>query len=221
MIRANNVTRTFPTPAGELRVLRGIDMHVRAGEFVSVMGASGAGKSTLLHILGTLDTPTSGELRIDGQDTLSFSEAELTSFRNSTVGFVFQFHHLLPEFTALENTMMPALISGMVRQEAEEKGGKLLRDLGLAQRLEHRPGELSGGEQQRVAVARALVMNPKVVLADEPTGNLDTSTGNELFGLLRDINRKQGTTFLMVTHNNALSSQCDRVITMADGAIAG
>jgi len=220
MIRAKAVTRTFPTPAGELRILRGIDMHVRPGEFVSVMGASGAGKSTLLHILGTLDTPTSGELMIDGHDTLSLSEAELTSFRNSTVGFVFQFHHLLPEFTAIENTMMPALISGMSREDAEEKASKLLRDLGLGQRLEHRPGELSGGEQQRVAVARALVMNPSVVLADEPTGNLDTSTGKELFSLLRDINRDQGTTFLMVTHNDALSSRCDRVITMADGVIA-
>jgi len=220
MIVAKDVKRTFPTPAGELHVLRGIDMDIRPGEFVSVMGASGAGKSTLLHILGTLDTPTSGRLFIDRKDILSMPESELTSFRNSTVGFVFQFHHLMPEFTALENTMMPALISGMSGKDAADKAGALLEGLGLGGRLDHRPGELSGGEQQRVAVARALVMNPKVVMADEPTGNLDTSTGNELFGLLRDINRKQGTTFLMVTHNEALSSQCDRVIVMTDGSIS-
>lgn len=219
MIRTRGITKTFPTPAGELRVLRDIDIHIESGEFVSVMGASGAGKSTLLHILGTLDVPTSGKLLIDRRDVLSMGEEEMTSFRNCTVGFVFQFHHLLPEFSALENTMMPALINGMTQQEAANKARGLLGILGLSSRLEHRPGELSGGEQQRVAVARALVMNPKVVLADEPTGNLDTSTGSELFALLRELNRDQGTTFLMVTHNEALSSQCDRVIVMKDGSI--
>jgi len=220
MIRTKGITKTFPTPAGELNILRGIDIHIRSGEFVSVMGASGAGKSTLLHILGTLDVPTSGEISIEGRDVLSMPETDLTSFRNTTIGFVFQFHHLLPEFTALENTMMPALIHGMGRTEATEKARGLLDDLALSQRYDHRPGELSGGEQQRVAVARALVMGPKIVLADEPTGNLDTGTGNELFGLLRELNRKQGTTLLMVTHNEALSSQCDRVIVMKDGCIS-
>jgi lipoprotein-releasing system ATP-binding protein len=220
MINTRGVTKTFPTPAGELRVLKGIDIGIKTGEFVSVMGASGAGKSTLLHILGTLDAPTQGEILIDSRDVLSMPEAELTSFRNSTVGFVFQFHHLLPEFTALENTMMPALINGMAHKQAAERAMGLLDGMTLSRRYDHRPGELSGGEQQRVAVARALVMGPKVLLADEPTGNLDTSTGNELFGLLRELNRKQGTTVLMVTHNEALSSQCDRVIVMEDGRIS-
>jgi lipoprotein-releasing system ATP-binding protein len=220
MIRTKGLTKTFPAPAGDLLVLRGIDMHIRPGEFVSVMGASGAGKSTLLHILGTLDMPTSGDIVIGGRNVMSMPEPELTSFRNSTVGFVFQFHHLLPEFTALENTMMPALINGIARKKASEKASSLLGELGLSGRLEHRPGELSGGEQQRVAVARALVMGPKVVLADEPTGNLDTSTGNELFGLLRKLNKQQGATVLIVTHNEALSAQCDRVLVMTDGTIS-
>jgi len=185
------------------------------------VGASGAGKSTLLHILGTLDEPTSGELQIDGRNVMTMTEQEMTVFRNKTVGFVFQFHHLLPEFSALENAMMPALINGMTQHDAARQAQGILEELGLERRLDHRPGELSGGEQQRVAVARALVMNPRVVLADEPTGNLDTGTGNELFVLLRELNKRQGTTFLMVTHNEALSSQCDRVVTMKDGSISG
>ena len=220
MIKAKGLKKNFTTPAGELQVLKGVDLNVAPGEFVAVVGASGAGKSTLLHLLGTLDTPSEGELYIDGQDMLSMQEAQLTAFRNSTLGFVFQFHHLMPEFTAIENTLMPALISGASMEDARKKAGALLEGLGLGSRLEHRPGELSGGEQQRVAVARALVMGPKVVLADEPTGNLDTGTGNELFALLRELNKKQGMTFLMVTHNEALSSQCDRVIVMKDGGIS-
>lgn len=219
MIKAKAVTKSFTTAAGHLDVLKEVDLSIDAGEFISIIGASGAGKSTLLHILGTLDRPTSGQLHISGLEISAMTETELTEFRNRSIGFVFQFHHLLPEFTAIENAMMPLLISGTTRSEAAQKATGLLERLGLGHRLQHRPGELSGGEQQRVAVARALVMNPKIVLADEPTGNLDTSTGDELFELLHSINQESGTTFVMVTHNEALSAQCDRVIVMADGTI--
>ena len=219
MIKATGVYKIFTTDAGELEVLRGINLHIKAGEFVGIVGASGAGKSTLLHILGTLDNPTSGTIEIDSQDTASMSAGKLTTFRNSTVGFVFQFHHLLPEFSAMENVMMPALIGGLGHTEAKTRAGELLSGLGLSDRDSHRPGELSGGEQQRVAVARALVMEPKIILADEPTGNLDTSTGNRLFELLHELNRKMGTTFVIVTHNDTLSSSCHRVIEMIDGEI--
>jgi lipoprotein-releasing system ATP-binding protein len=220
MIKASRLSKSFITPAGELHILNGIDLSIGAGEFVSVMGASGVGKSTLLHILGTLDRPTSGDIEIAGRNVLEIDEREITAFRNSTIGFVFQFHHLLPEFTALENALMPTLIhGGLSRGMAEEKAGGLLDRLGLSGRKEHRPGELSGGEQQRVAVARALMMEPRLVLADEPTGNLDTSTGDELFGLLRELNRDLGTTFLMATHNETLSARCDRIVHMKDGRI--
>ena len=220
MIRARGLKKHFQTPAGELNILNGIDLGIDAGEFVSIMGASGVGKSTLLHILGTLDRPSSGEIEMDGRDVLNMGEKELTTFRNSTIGFVFQFHHLLPEFTAMENVLMPMLINGGIeRDEGEKTALELLERLGLGKRHTHRPGELSGGEQQRVAVARALIMKPKVVLADEPTGNLDTHTGEDLFKLLRELNNDLGTTFLVATHNEALSAQCDRIITMVDGQI--
>ena len=220
MIKATGLKKHFDTPAGKLHILNNIDLSVNAGELVSIMGASGVGKSTLLHILGTLDKPTSGEIEINGYDVLGMAERNLTAFRNSTIGFVFQFHHLLPEFTAHENVMMPMLINGgSPRDEAEKTALGLLERLGLGKRYTHRPGELSGGEQQRVAVARALVMKPKVVLADEPTGNLDTHTGKDLFKLLRELNQDLGTTFLVATHNEALSAQCDRIITMVDGQI--
>lgn len=187
---------------------------------VAVMGASGVGKSTLLHILGTLDRPTSGEILYDGINVASLSDQELTRFRNRRIGFVFQFHHLLPEFTALENVMMPALISGPPTSlEARDKAAGLLEELGLGNRADHRPGELSGGEQQRVAVARALVLDPTVVLADEPTGNLDTNTGDELFGLLVDINQRRKTTFVIATHNESLATRCHRTLHMVDGKI--
>ena len=220
MIKATGLEKHFETPAGDLHILNSIDLSVNAGEMVSIMGASGVGKSTLLHILGTLDKPTSGEIEINGHDVLKMADKALTAFRNSTIGFVFQFHHLLPEFTALENVLMPMLINGSFqRDEAEKTALELLQRLGLGKRYTHRPGELSGGEQQRVAVARALIMKPKVVFADEPTGNLDTNTGKELFKLLRELNQDLGITFLVATHNEALSARCDRIVTMVDGQI--
>lgn len=184
----------------------------------AMMGPSGVGKSTLLHILGTLDRPTSGQVLYNGRDVFELKDDHLAAFRRRSVGFVFQFHHLLPEFSAIENTMMPAFIAGMSHQEAGKKAGKLLGELGLSGRLSHKPGEMSGGEQQRVALARALMLDPDIVLADEPTGNLDTQTGEEMFGLLQELNRK-GITFIMVTHNEILASGCERTIRMKDGRI--
>jgi len=231
LINTVHLRRSFVTKAGELQVLKGIDLSINEGEMVSVVGASGVGKSTLLHILGTLDRPTSGKVFFDEIDIFSLNEDSLATFRNETVGFVFQFHHLLPEFTALENVMMPGLI--LRSQKSSAKGGrnqykeihkkaeKLLDEMGLAARKGHRPGELSGGEQQRVAVARALVLEPKIVLADEPTGNLDTETGEELFNLLIHLNKEKGITFIIVTHNESLSKRCHRTLRMVDGKIVG
>jgi lipoprotein-releasing system ATP-binding protein len=220
MLKTSQLIKSFKGPTGEVQVLKGIDMEIASGEMVAVMGASGVGKSTLLHILGTLDRPTSGTVHYDGVEVSAMSDRELTSFRNSAVGFIFQFHHLLPEFTAAENVMMPALIAGSPSdREAREKAVELLKELGLGNRVEHRPGELSGGEQQRVAVARSLILNPAAVLADEPTGNLDTSTGDELFDLLVRINRDRGTTFVIATHNESLAARCHRVLQMRDGKI--
>jgi len=220
VIRTRALNKTFQSPAGELRVLKDVELSVNPGEMVALMGASGVGKSTLLHILGTLDRPTSGQVLFDGVEVSAMSDRELTAFRNSSVGFIFQFHHLLPEFTAIENVMMPALIAGRPQgEEARKLAIALLSELGLSPRVEHRPGELSGGEQQRVAVARALMLNPGTVLADEPTGNLDTSTGEDLFDLLVRINRERGTTFIIATHNEALAKRCHRVLQMKDGRI--
>jgi lipoprotein-releasing system ATP-binding protein len=220
MIETRELSKSFSAPAGEIKVLRGIDLSVASGEMVAVMGSSGVGKSTLLHILGTLDRPTSGSVFYNGAEVSAMSQQELTSFRNSTIGFVFQFHHLLPEFTAVENVMMPSLIAGPPESiVARERASTLLGELGLGQRASHRPGELSGGEQQRVAVARSLILNPAVVLADEPTGNLDTTTGDELFDLLININKVRGTTFVIATHNEALAKRCHRVLQMVDGRI--
>ena len=219
LIKASDITKSFGTEAGELKVLRGITIEIVAGEMVGVIGASGAGKSTLLHILGALDRPSSGKVLFEGRDIAFMDDNALAHFRNQSIGFVFQFHHLLPEFTAKENVMLPGMINGTPFSEIEEKAGALLGDLGLSKRMTHRPGELSGGEQQRVAVARALIQDPKVVLADVPTGNLDTSTGNDLFELFVDLNRKRGITFVVVTHNKALSDRCNRVLEMADGLL--
>lgn len=228
LIETAQLKKSFITKAGELQVLKGIDLSVRGGEMVGIVGASGVGKSTLLHILGALDRPTSGMVFYNGTDIFSLDEDSLASFRNKTIGFVFQFHHLLLEFTALENVMMPGLIhmastgqgSRASRyKEIREKAETLLSDMGLYERSAHRPGELSGGEQQRVAVARALILEPKVVLADEPTGNLDTATGEELFNLLINLNKKRGITFIIVTHNESLSRRCHRVLGMVDGRI--
>lgn len=228
-INIAGLEKSFYTPAGELKVLKGIDACFNAGEMVSIVGASGAGKSTLLHILGTLDKPTSGAITytIDSKDIDPFalSNGDLALFRNRVAGFVFQFHYLLPEFSALENVMMPGLISEgqkpevRSRREIRDMAEKLLDELGLYARKSHKPGELSGGEQQRVAVARALLLDPQVVFADEPTGNLDTATGDELFRLLLDINSQKGITFIIVTHNQSLSEKCHRTLEMADGRL--
>jgi lipoprotein-releasing system ATP-binding protein len=202
-----------------IEVLRGIDLTIGAGEMIAVRGLSGVGKSTFLHVLGTLDRPTSGAIQYDGVDVTRMPPAKLAEFRNRTIGFVFQFHHLLPEFTALENCFMPALIAGVGRSEAEGRAKKLLDRVGLSHRLTHRPGELSGGEQQRVALARALIMEPRVLLADEPTGNLDTHTGEEIHRLMLEINRERGMTLVIVTHNPAFAASLPRLVHMVDGVI--
>lgn len=217
LITAADIRKSFRTEAGELQVLNNINLSIHEGEMVSITGASGAGKSTLMHILGALDRPTSGKILFRGADIFSMDESSLALFRNRSIGFVFQFHHLLPEFNALENTMMPGLISNSPYEDVKKKAQDLLGDLGLSQRLHHRPGELSGGEQQRVAVARALMQDSGLVLADEPTGNLDTATGNSLFELFLDLNRRRNITFVIVTHNMSLSDRCHRVLRMADG----
>lgn len=189
------------------------------GEMLAVEGASGAGKSTLLHILGALDRPTEGKVYFREVDLFDRSNRELAEIRNRHMGFVFQFHHLLPEFTAIENTMMPGLIQGMGQEKAGSDAERILTQLGLSDRLQHKPGELSGGEQQRVAVARALMLNPQMILADEPTGNLDTKTGDEVFNLLLRINREQGITIIVVTHNSALAARLSRRVMLLDGKL--
>ena len=217
LIRTIDVMKSFRTEAGDLKVLKGIDLSIRKGEMLGVIGASGAGKSTLLQILGALDKPTSGKVLFRGSDIASMDDNSLARLRNTSIGFVFQFHHLLPEFNSIENAMFPAIIGGMSFSAAEKKAEALLGELGLSERIRHRPGELSGGEQQRVAVARALIQDPEMVLADEPTGNLDTATGNDLFELFLGLNERKGITFVVVTHNKSLSDRCHRVVEMADG----
>ena len=219
MIIVKDLHKSFPMGEQTLTVLRGIDLTIERGELIAVVGASGAGKSTLLHILGLLDRPSKGTVCFEGQDLFQLSEAAQAEFRNRRIGFVFQFHHLLPEFTALENTCMPALIQRREPEEVRQEAIGLLKDVGLGPRLQHKPGELSGGEQQRVAVARALLQKPDLVLADEPTGNLDTHTGDALFALMRELNKARGTTFVIVTHNDKLSAQADRILHMQDGQI--
>ena len=213
MIQVRNIEKSF----GTLKVLKGIDLEVKKSEVVSIMGASGAGKSTLLQILGTLSTPDSGELLIDGTDVLKLGEKALAEFRNRRLGFVFQFHHLLPEFTALENVMIPAFIAGRSRKDAEKEAVALLEDMGLGGRLDHKPSELSGGEQQRVAIARALINRPAVLIADEPSGNLDTRTKEEIHNLFFRLRDKYGQTVVIVTHDPDLAKMCDRSLFMVDG----
>lgn len=213
MIQVRNIEKSF----GTLKVLKGIDLEVKKSEVVSIMGASGAGKSTLLQILGTLSTPDSGELLIDGTDVLKLGEKSLAEFRNRRLGFVFQFHHLLPEFTALENVMIPAFIAGRSRKDAEKDALALLEDMGLGGRLDHKPSELSGGEQQRVAIARALINRPAVLFADEPSGNLDTRTKEEIHNLFFRLREKYGQTVVIVTHDPDLAKMCDRSLFMVDG----
>lgn len=213
MIQAKGIEKSF----GALKVLKGLDFSVAKSEVVSIMGASGAGKSTLLQILGTLSTPDKGSLVIDGVDVMKLKGDKLAEFRNRRIGFVFQFHHLLPEFTALENVMIPAFIAGRSRKDAEQTAKALLSDLGLSERLEHKPSQLSGGEQQRVAIARALVNNPAVLFADEPSGNLDSKTKDELHRLFFDLRDKYGQTIVIVTHDPDLAKMCDRSLYMVDG----
>jgi lipoprotein-releasing system ATP-binding protein len=219
LVRVESVTKKFLHEGREVEILKGIDLKIDAGEMLCIVGASGAGKSTLLHILGTLDLPTSGRIVFENTDLTRLSSAALAAFRNKQLGFVFQFHHLLPEFNALENVMMPGLIRGVARPAIATVAKALLDEVGLSHRLTHRPGELSGGEQQRVALARALVMEPKLILADEPTGNLDSKTSDAMNALFFDLNRRRGTTFLVVTHSRDLASQMPRVVTMRDGRI--
>jgi lipoprotein-releasing system ATP-binding protein len=203
----------------QLPVLDGIDLDIRQGEMLAIVGASGVGKSTFLHILGALDRPTSGKILYGNSDIFKLDANQIARFRNEHVGFVFQFHHLLPEFSALENVLMPAMIRRMGRGEAVEKATSILGDVGLSGRLHHRPGELSGGEQQRVAVARALMLGPDVVLADEPTGNLDSHTGEAVHDLLLSINKRKNVTFIIVTHNDKLAVRADRVLRMTEGKL--
>ena len=213
MIQAKGIEKSF----GALKVLKGIDFSVAKAEVVSIMGASGAGKSTLLQILGTLSTQDAGTLVIDGTDVSSLKGNQLAEFRNRRLGFVFQFHHLLPEFTALENVMIPAFIAGRSRKDAQTEAVSLLDDLGLSARLNHKPSELSGGEQQRVAIARALINRPAVLFADEPSGNLDSKTKEELHRLFFDLRDKYGQTIVIVTHDPDLAAMCDRSLFMIDG----
>ncbi len=219
MITIRNLYKSFPMGGQTLTVLKGVTLQIQRGELIAVVGASGAGKSTLLHIIGALDRPTKGTVNFDGQDMFQLSEGAQAEFRNRRIGFVFQFHHLLPEFTALENTCMPALIQRRQRADIEPEAVTLLEEVGLGSRLHHKPGELSGGEQQRVAVARALLQKPDLVLADEPTGNLDSHTGDALFAMMQRLNKTRGTTFVIVTHNDKLSAHADRIIRMQDGQI--
>lgn len=213
IIKAEGIKKSF----GDLSVLKGIDFNVAESEVVSIMGASGAGKSTLLQILGTLSTPDEGSLIIDGTDVLNLSGKELSAFRNRRIGFVFQFHHLLPEFNALENVMIPAFIAGRSDKDAKAEAVRLLNDMGLGQRMDHKPSELSGGEQQRVAIARALVNRPAILFADEPSGNLDTKTKAEIHQLFFDLRDNYGQTTVIVTHDPELAAMCDRSLFMRDG----
>lgn len=215
MIRAKGITKSY----GTLQVLKGIDLEIQTGEIVSVVGASGAGKTTLLQILGTLEKPDKGELHIAGKPAQALSSNKVASFRNRHIGFVFQFHQLLPEFTALENVCMPAWIGGQNQKESKQRASELLNYLGLKERLEHKPAELSGGEQQRVAVARALVNKPAVVLADEPSGNLDSNAAKALHDLFFDLRKQFNQTFVIVTHNETLAHRSDRTLVIKDGII--
>jgi len=214
MVRAENIKKGF----GNLQVLKGVNLEVKTGEIVSIVGASGAGKTTFLQILGTLSRPDEGVLTINNTKLDELNERELAAFRNNSIGFVFQFHHLLPEFTALENVCMPAFIKGVSKAKAEDEALRLLEFLNVAHRLNHKPNELSGGEQQRVAVARALINNPAVILADEPSGNLDTKNKNELHDLFFTLRDKMNQTFIIVTHDFELANKADRKLTMEDGA---
>lgn len=215
MIKASNIYKSF----GNVNVLKGVDLTINKGEIACIVGASGAGKSTLLQIIGTLDKADKGSITIDNQDISSLNQRKLAAFRNKKIGFVFQFHHLLPEFTALENICIPAYIAGVSKKEANEKAMQLLDYLYLTNRKDHKPSMLSGGEQQRIAVARALINNPAIILADEPSGNLDSQSAKDLHNLFFELRDKTGQTFIIVTHNPQLAEMADRTFTMKDGLI--
>lgn len=219
LVVASNVKKTFLHMGSSLDVLQGIDLTIDEGELVGIVGQSGAGKSTFLHCIGTLDVVSTGSLKLAGEELSTMSSAKLAGLRNRLIGFVFQFHHLLPEFNALENVMMPGLIQGRPRKELENQAMALLTEVGLEKRASHRPGELSGGEQQRVALARALVLEPKLLLADEPTGNLDSRTSDQIHELFFSINKTRGTTIVVVTHNMALADSMPRKVTLRDGRV--
>ena len=221
MIKISQLDKSFGVDQHKVHVLRDIDLEVKAGERLGIIGASGAGKTTLMHIIGALDRPTSGQVEVDGRDVFALPAAQLDSFRNREMGFVFQFNQLLPEFSALENVMMPALIARLSKQEATSRATELLDEVGLSHRLQHKPGQLSGGEQQRVAIARSLVMQPRLLLADEPTGNLDSGTSDAIYNLFQRLHASRDLTIIIVTHSDQLASRLDRVVTMEDGCISG
>jgi lipoprotein-releasing system ATP-binding protein len=221
MIAVRALSRSFVTGRGRIEVLKDVDLEIQAGERIAVVGASGAGKTTLMHLLGGLDRPTSGSVLFVEKDIFHYSAQELDAFRNRTIGFVFQFHQLLPEFSALENVMLPALIGRISAREAEEKAKDILSAVGLEHRLGHKPGQLSGGEQQRVAIARSLIMSPKLLLADEPTGNLDSTTSDEILALLDRLHRERDLTIVVVTHSEKVASRMDRIVRMVDGSLEG
>ena len=220
LVEARSLVKSYHADEQEVPVLRGVDLTVNEGEMLAIVGASGVGKSTLMHILGTLDVPDEGTLLLEGQNVFELPENERTRLRNETIGFVFQFHHLLPEFTALENVAMPLMIARASAAEALTRARELLAALGLADRAEHRPSQLSGGEQQRVAFARALTNKPRLVLADEPTGNLDSRRSRELVELIRKLHEERGLTSVIVTHNEAVATLCDRALRMEDGRLS-
>jgi lipoprotein-releasing system ATP-binding protein len=219
LLETVDLCKSYGTGESKVDVLKGISIKLGKGETVALLGASGAGKSTLMHILGALDRPTSGSVRYAGEDIFAKSESQIASFRNRAIGFVFQFHHLLPEFTALENVMMPALINGTSKKEALSSARSILGEVGLGHRVTHKPGELSGGEQQRVAVARALVMKPQLLLADEPTGNLDMKTSESIHELFEELHRSRGLSIMVVTHNERLAARTMRQIRLLDGRV--
>jgi len=219
LVVASNVKKSFRHMGRTLEVLRGVDLEIEDGEMLGIVGPSGAGKSTLLHCIGTLDVPTSGSIRLAGEEVTRLPGSRLADLRNRTIGFVFQFHHLLPEFNALENVLMPGLVQGKHKRDLEPRARALLEEVGLKERTLHRPGELSGGEQQRVALARAVFLEPRLLLADEPTGNLDSATSAQIHDLFFAINKQRGTTIVVVTHNPALAASMPRVVTLRDGRV--
>jgi lipoprotein-releasing system ATP-binding protein len=220
MIKVSHLCKNFGIAKNTVHVLRDINLEIEIGERIGIVGSSGTGKTTLMHILGTLDRPTSGQVEVDGRDVFSMTTTEIDTFRNREIGFVFQFNQLLPEFSAFENVMMPTLIARLPGPEARERAAELLDEVGLSHRLHHKPGQLSGGEQQRVAIARALVMQPRFLLADEPTGNLDSGTSDAIYNLFQRLHTSRELTMIIVTHNDQLASRLDRVVKMEDGCIS-